>query len=154
MLQLLQNYSIPQILIFIVFLAAAIKGIVTFFEWLQERIKKSYEKQNKPYKNAIKNKQQDRQLQQIQEEILNIQKDMKILMQSDKDAIKFAITKEHHYFCYELGFIDDYSLDCLERRYAHYKDQGGNSFIAELMADLRTLPKRKITSQTIKEKNI
>lgn len=144
MLQLLQNYSIPQILIFIAVLAAAIKGAVSFIEWLQERIKKSYERQNKPNKNAAKNKQQDKQLQKIQEEISNIQRDMKILMQSDKDAIKFAITKEHHYFCYELGFIDDYSLDCLERRYSHYKDQGGNSFIAELMSDLRSLPKHKM----------
>lgn len=64
-----------------------------------------------------------------------------MLIASDKDDIKAYITKEHHYFCYEKGYIDDYSLDCLERRYGHYKDEGGNSFAEDLMKDVRTLPK-------------
>jgi hypothetical protein len=38
-------------------------------------------------------------------------------MKSDKDSIKAFITKEHHYFCYEKGWIDDYNLDCLEKRF-------------------------------------
>lgn len=65
-----------------------------------------------------------------------------MLIDSDKDAIKSYITKEHHYFCYQVGWIDDFSLDCLEKRYQHYEDQGGNSFIGGLMHDLRTLPNK------------
>lgn len=52
-----------------------------------------------------------------------------MLIDSDKDAIKSYITREHHYFCYQIGWIDDFSLDCLERRYQHYHEEGGNSFI-------------------------
>ena len=37
--------------------------------------------------------------------------------------------------------IDDFSLDCIEKRFAHYQDEGGNSFIAALMAEIRALPK-------------
>jgi hypothetical protein len=65
-----------------------------------------------------------------------------ILMDSDKDDIKAWITKEHHYFCYQKGWIDDYSLDCLERRYAHYKEENGNSFIKDLVEEVRNLPKQ------------
>ena len=44
-------------------------------------------------------------------------------------------------FCYEKRQIDDYSLDCLEKRYTHYVEEGGNSFIHDLMEDIRALPK-------------
>ena len=44
-------------------------------------------------------------------------------MNSDKDAIKAFITREHHYFCYQKKWIDDYSLDCIEKRYEHYKEE-------------------------------
>lgn len=64
-----------------------------------------------------------------------------MLIDSDMDDIKSYITKEHHYFCYQKGWIDDFSLDCLERRYQHYEDEGGNSFVGRLMGELRDLPK-------------
>ena len=56
-----------------------------------------------------------------------------MLIESDKDDIKAYITREHHFFCYEQGWIDDFSLDCLEKRYAHYKIEGGNTFIDGFM---------------------
>ena len=65
-----------------------------------------------------------------------------MLIDSDKDDIKSYITREHHYFCYQVGWIDDFSLDCLERRYEHYADEGGNSFIEGFMNELRALPKQ------------
>jgi hypothetical protein len=51
-----------------------------------------------------------------------MKKILELLTNSDKDAIKSFITKEHHYFCYKLGYIDDYSMDAIERRYSHYKE--------------------------------
>lgn len=65
-----------------------------------------------------------------------------MLIDSDKDDIKSYITREHHYFCYQIGWIDDFSLDCLEKRYRHYADEGGNSFIEGFMDELRALPKQ------------
>ena len=65
------------------------------------------------------------------------------LIESDKDDIKAYITKEHHYFVYQKGWIDDYSLDCIERRYDHYVAEGGNSFIKGLMEEIRNLPKKE-----------
>ena len=60
----------------------------------------------------------------------------------DKDDIKAWITQQHHYFCYELKCIDDFSLDCIEKRFKHYQDENGNSFVENLMNELRTLPKQ------------
>ena len=64
-----------------------------------------------------------------------------MLIESDRDDIKSFITREHHRFCYQVGWIDDFSLDCIEKRYKHYKNEGGNTFIDGFMEELRALPK-------------
>ena len=63
-----------------------------------------------------------------------------LLIDSDKDDIKSWITDKHHFYVYQQKWIDDYSLDCIEKRYHHYKDEGGNSFIRDLMIEIRQLP--------------
>ena len=74
---------------------------------------------------------------------------VEILTESDKDDIKAYITREYHYFVEKVGWIDDYSMDCLEKRYAHYVKYRGNTFVAELMQQLRKLP-RKYEDRLIK----
>ena len=64
-----------------------------------------------------------------------------LLVESDKDDIKAYITREYHYFCEQKGWIDDYSMDCIERRYDHYVEEHGNSFIGGMMEKLRALPR-------------
>ena len=81
--------------------------------------------------------------QQTTDRILNDLSDkIDMLIDSDRDDIKSYITREHHYFCYQKKWIDDFSLDCCERRYQHYSDEGGNSFIGQFMEELRALPKQ------------
>lgn len=74
-----------------------------------------------------------------------------VLLASDKDDIKSWITEKHHYFCYEKKVIDDYSLDCIEKRYKHYLDEGGNSYVATLMNEIRALPKVSMLREMEKE---
>lgn len=149
LLELLEHYNFAEIVIFLIFILAAIRGLVTYVDWAKEKISTTVNK------NA-KNKSEHSQLHTDIEEIKDAQKDMlktinklsrsiDLLTASDKDDIKAYITREHHYFCYQLGYIDDYNLDCIEKRYAHYKDEGGNSFIGTLMEELRALPKEDIT---------
>lgn len=153
MIALLQRYSLSEILIFSIFLALSIKSLITFFDWAYNQIKKAFNYEHSKLNNReslkkelqrqnetiviLKNNQQatDRILQDLSAKI-----DM--LIDSDKDAIKSYITHQHHYFCYQVGWIDDFSLDCLERRYQHYADEGGNSFIEGFMNELRALPKQ------------
>lgn len=153
MLTLLQNYSLSDIFIFTIFLALAIKSLISFFDWFQEYLRKIF---NKEYNKVSEKEKLEKRLrkgdqtmsklqinQRITDEILkNMSKKIDLLIDSDKDSIKSYITKQHHYFCYQVGWIDDFSLDCLEKRYKHYESEGGNSFIEGFMEELRALPKQ------------
>lgn len=152
MLALFQHYSLSDILIFIVILALAIKSAVSFFDWIHERVQKVFKKQHSELseKERLEKRLQQgsrimNELQKNQQGIDKILEDLSskidMLIQSDKDDIKSFITREHHYFCYRAGWIDDFSLDCIEKRYKHYKDEGGNTFIDGFMEELRALPK-------------
>lgn len=151
MIALLQHYSLSDILMFTVFLALAVKSLISFFDWAYVYIKKffniHYSKINQ--KEALERRLQKgsqvmtelKNNQQTTDEILkNLSAKIDLLINSDKDDIKSYITREHHYFCYKLGYIDDFSLDCIEKRFKHYSDEGGNSFIENFMKDLRALP--------------
>ena len=153
MFELFQHYSISEIFIFIILLALATKGVVEFFSWGQEKLSKifhfKYNKLTEKEKLQQQLAQQASAIQVLKEQqkstdmyLKSMQSKIDLLIDSDKDDIKSYITKEHHHFCYQVGEIDDFSLDCLERRYKHYADQGGNSFIAGFMEDLRKLPKQ------------
>ncbi len=138
MKQLLTTFSISEILLFIVVLAIAVKKLIDFIDWSRQRARQAIKEKDHPLELA---KKHDEELNNIKQQLSSIQKNMSILIQSDKDDIKHSIVKDHHYFCYKLGSIDDFSLDVIERRYSHYKEQGGNSFIDDLMRELRALPR-------------
>ena len=154
MITLLQHYSLSDIFIFIIFLALAVKSLISFFDWAQDNINKTF---NKKHSKITEKEQLERRLQQENQMIVTLQQSQKVtdnilqdlskkinlLIDSDKDDIKSFITRQHHYFCYKIGWIDDFSLDCVEKRYQHYADEGGNSFIEGFMDELRALPKQE-----------
>ena len=142
MLDLLDKFTPVEIIIFIVMLAIAFKKIADFLDWMADKIKKRDLFKKGEYTEEQRNKQIDETLESLSGVLKNLSEKVDILMNSDKDAIKAFITKEHHYFCYQKKWIDDYSLDCIERRYDHYKEENGNSFISGLMEELRALPKQ------------
>lgn len=148
MAELITNYSWSEIILFVIAFAAAIKGVVTFWDWGKDRLRKAYDKEDKieEIKSLIvENTKQMNEFSNIQaqtiDEIQHLKENITNLTASDKDDIKAWITEKHHHFCYEIKYIDDYSLDCIEKRYAHYVDEGGNSFIGKLMEEIRNLPK-------------
>ncbi len=137
MIELLQNFSLSNILIFTVLLILALKASISMYDWFTERginlFKKKYTKP-KELENCI---------HELVATVEKLNNKVDVLMDSDKDDIKAFIVREHHYFCYQIGEIDYQSLQVIERRYTHYKDQGGNSYVQDLMQDLRALPKTK-----------
>ena len=150
---LLKAYSLQDILIFMVLLAIAIKGAISFFDWAKERLDRVYKKEYAETKNQedldAKLQQESMAIQKLEknqaEMIMTMEKlsnKIDALIDSDKDDIKSFLVKEHHYFCYQRGWIDDYSLDCCEKRYKHYVQEGGNSFIEDMMNEIRDLPKQ------------
>lgn len=153
MVELLAAYSLSEILTFLITFALAIKGFITFWDWAVERMRKIFKKESQKdrekqlleerlLRGDLKMKELSQQQELTKQRLDAINDKIDMLILSDKDSIKSYITKEHHLFCYNKKWIDDYSLDCIEKRYQHYQDEGGNSFIEELMEELRSLPKQ------------
>lgn len=155
MKELLANYSVQEIVVFIVFLAVAFKSVVTFVEWfidwIRQKFDKNYTKKNEEESLRETVEKISKMTLEQQEQINALQSGLKCLLDSDKDNIKSWIVEKHHHYCYEVGSIDYYVLETIERRYTHYKQEGGNSYIDTLMEELRVLPKTNIREE-LKEK--
>lgn len=163
MLELLAAYSLTEILIFIIMLAVAIKGVVSYVEWATEKLKKKYggktkaelqeEIQEELDEEAKNNILQGRlllgeqKMKDHEEKIDKLTQMVELLLTSDRDNIKAYIVEKHHYFCYNKKWIDDYSMDCLEKKYETYKKENGNSYVGDLMKELRALPKAPINKK-------
>lgn len=153
MIQLLESYSLSQILIMIIFIIIAVKETWDFVDWVKEKIHKR--------DTNIKNEQDEKEdgeerverLETGYTEVLTTLTELTdkvdLLISSDKDAIKSFITNQHHYLCYKQKWVDDYTLDCIEKRYEHYKEEHGNSFIRHLMTEIRALPKKPVEEHDI-----
>lgn len=154
MINLLNQYSLTEIIIFIFLLFIAVKEAMTLIDFFYTKIK-TYSKNEHEEINEkeeileqIKSLKSDvdffktefkdfrieyEEMQKRQNERLNL------LTNSDMAAIRSAIVQEYHTFM-NAGWIDDFSLDALEKRFLYYKEEGGNSYAANLMKNLRALP--------------
>ena len=142
LIQLFSQFNLGQILIIIVLLGLSAKGVITFFDWVKARLYKLSNKQLKSKKANEQIKNQEETINNLKKDVEKIQKSIDTLIESDKENIKAWITEKHHYYCYEKKYIDDYTLDCLEKRFTRYEEEGGNSFVHNLMDDLRDLPRK------------
>ena len=163
MVELLTTYNLSEILVFIVFLAIAFRGVSSFLDWWKAKRRKDTLDEMKPeeLEKQIKQEMQERekqinilkeehikstnelrdQISGVATQVSKITDKIDLLVESDKDDIKTFITKDFHYFVEQKGWIDDYSMDCLEKRYSHYVEEKGNSFVGGLMEQLRALPR-------------
>ena len=64
---------------------------------------------------------------------------LKILTDSDMHDIKGWIVEKHHTLI-KKGWVDDFTMDTIEKRYSDYKKEGGNTYVHTLVEELRTLP--------------
>ena len=72
-----------------------------------------------------------------------------MIIESDKDSMKSYIT-DKYYECTHKGFIEIHTLEILEKTYKNYLDRNGNTFVSDLMDELRELPKEKPKNRDIK----
>ena len=74
---------------------------------------------------------------------------MKLVQERLQENTRSFLIDAHHRFCYEVKGIDDLNLQSLERRYMFYKTAGGDSFIDDLMDEIRELP--RLNYMTVKD---
>lgn len=155
LLEKLEGQSFVSILIWVVLIAFAIKGFIGYMDWMQNEMdvviskrKKAEKKEESIQEQINKNRRENQELKENQQKMMELinelTKKIEMLIDSDKDDIKSFLTREHHYFCYQQGWIDDYSLECCERRFEHYRAEDGNSYIESFMKEMRALPKQPI----------
>lgn len=75
----------------------------------------------------------------INAKIDTLHDNMNMLIDSDKESIRSFITIQY-YEAINKGYIEIYKLEALECRYEKYLKENGDSFIAKLVEELRTLP--------------
>ena len=161
MLKLLEVLSVQEIVVYLVLFALAARGVFDFVEWVRKEYSKKF---NKDY--TAKKKEEDMSSHFIQceaqrQEVIKmyaevdnkidklthtvnakfteIEKQLKRLTDSDMHDIKSWIVEKHHIYI-KQGWIDDFQMDTIEKRYDDYLAEGGNSYVLGLMQELRALP--------------
>lgn len=161
MIELLTTYTLTEILVFIFIILAALKEGWSLIDFFRKKAKKKYEEETSEdkkiediirrlddfEKNIKKAWDKEKDLygefvefkEECKEHFINTDGKLELLTQSDKDSIKSWIVEKHHYFL-KQEWIDDFNMDALEKRFTHYEEEGGNSYVYDLMQDLRKLP--------------
>lgn len=154
--EFLSEYSFAEFLVFALIFILAIKEGINFIDWIKTRFSKATNKaiEEKEEHDKIEEEIEDLNKFYDEKEVVDkgfadankrfkkIEDSIEMLIESDKEDIKAFITLQHHKFVYEQEWIDDYSMECLEKRFAIYEREHGNSFVLGLMNELRALPKR------------
>lgn len=137
MLELLAGYSLGQVLIFIVIFALALKEFFNVFDFFKAKAKLWLTGEQEKEKNSVS-------LQQLAEKMDKITARLDLLTESDKDDIRGWIVEKHNYYkAHPNEKIDNFIMDTIEKRYQHYKDEGGNSYISNMMEELRKMAKEE-----------
>ena len=153
--ELLARFELTDIIIMLTLLIVGAEKLIKAIDWLRARFRKSYDEEN-TLKEEVEDlnkfyeekKVVDDGFAKVNARIDSICDLVNMLVESDKESIKAYITERHHFFVQERKWIDYHSMDCLERRFAIYEKEHGNSFVEDLMNDLRQLPKMPIDQNT------
>ena len=140
MVQFFQHYTLEATIIFLFMLGTALKEGYELVQYFRNKTVNHVDKirgQQETLTQVVKNmQQQQKQLQSITDKI-------DALLVSDKDSIKSWIVMLYKQYKKDPSGLDSMQMDLLERRYSHYKKQGGNSYIDNLMQELREIYNNK-----------
>lgn len=151
---LFSQYSIEALIIIVIAVAVVAKYVLELIDWFKNKMSKHFGTQvdedrwHEEIMNNLKGLKEssdniDNRMSQLDKRMSNVE--LRIAKNTDRlqeNARSWLIDK-HHYFCYKVKYIDDASLEVIERRYLYYKSDGGNSYIDTLMDDIRNLPRHR-----------
>lgn len=145
---LLEQFDIKTIFIILLLAFFAIIEIMRGVDYLRskEEDKKKEEQDGEKRLSNLERLEKNNEdtIQQVRCDVEEIKQNVNLLITSDKDDIRAWITDKYHYFI-QLGHIDDFTLDCLERRFKSYKREGGNTYVDGMMEELRRLPRKNLS---------
>ena len=92
-----------------------------------------------------KEEENDISLQQLSTKIDLLTEQIKVLMESDRDDIKSWLVEKYNFYKENpTRSISNHTMDTIEKRYSHYKEEGGNSYIDNtIMPGLREMAKEE-----------
>lgn len=152
MAELLSQYTIPQIILFIAALIFIVKGVQDTIDFFKNKYNQKFNKDYDAKAKEIRleefyemageqHKEVMMEMEKVSESVDHLSQRIDRLTESDMHDIKQFIVREYHYFVEQKKWIDDYSLDTILLRYADYKQEGGNSYIEMLIDEIKKLPK-------------
>lgn len=140
MVQFFQHYTLEATIIFLFMFGTALKQGYELVQYFRNKTFNHVDKireQEETLEQVINNmQQQQKQLQSITDKIDE-------LLVSDKDSIKSWIVMLYKQYKTDPSGLDSMQMDLLERRFSHYKKEGGNSYIDNLMQELREIYNNK-----------
>lgn len=161
MIELLSALTVEQLLIYLTLIAIAFKACIDFFFWCKELYQKKFDKDHgklnkeelleQHYENCknqyAESSEKYNSLEEkidaltdiINKRVSGIEAQLVRLTESDMHSAKGWIVEKHHALM-KQGWVDDFTMDTLEKRYADYIAENGNSYVGGLMSELRKLP--------------
>lgn len=144
MINLLTSAS-PEMAILSFFLVViGVKEAIELFKYFFGLVKKKVDKDNDAEyttKDLInKLDKLEKSISERDKQIALVSDTIDLLVESDKDDIKGWIVERYHHFMAQ-EWIDDFSMDVIEKRFTHYQILGGNSYVETLVKQIRQLPR-------------
>ena len=162
--KLLTQYSVAELILLIIIILFAAKALNEVCSYFYNKFKQHFgiinekETWEEDISKGLKNILQEIEfLKEQNNKTYKHQKEMDaaiaLVQERLQENTRSYLIDAHHKFCYEIHAIDDLNLQAMERRYLYYKTAGGNSFIDNLMDDVRALPRINFYTRMIDENN-
>lgn len=140
MVQFFQNYTIEATLVFLFMLGTALKQGFELVQYFRNKAVDQVDKVRDREQGATRASEQ---LAKQNAELMKINEKIDQLLVSNEDSIKSWIVTLYKQRKRDPSGLDSMQMDLLERRFVHYKKMGGNSYIDNLMQELREIYNNK-----------
>lgn len=140
MVQFFQNYTIEATLVFLFMLGTALKQGFELVQYFRNKAVDQVDKVRDREQGAARASEQ---LATQNTELMKINEKIDQLLVSNEDSIKSWIVTLYKQRKKDPSRLDSMQMDLLERRFAHYKKLGGNSYVDNLMQELREIYNNK-----------
>lgn len=151
---LLTQYSGADVILLVFIILVAIKFVWELVDWFRGKFKEQYanEEENKDKYDSVINeiKALNTNVERLAKEMVasndsftnnltDVKDNLYNINERLLETMRSQIIDKHHKYM-NAGKITDFSLQSLERQYNYYSSAGGNTFIDNLMDDIRQLP--------------